>query len=66
MPLNSPETGGRFRVWLSSVASANENGGTEAAVVVNELLWDRKVEGGFPELKVLVRDLIHARHWGAN
>ncbi|EIW66345.1 hypothetical protein TREMEDRAFT_35212 [Tremella mesenterica DSM 1558] len=48
IPLNSPETGGRFRVWLEL------NGGIE-------LVWDRKTEGGFPELKVLkqrMRDII--------
>lgn len=41
-PLNADETAGRFRVWL---------------YLANEppiLLWDRKVEGGFPELKILV------------
>ncbi len=42
IPLNSDETAGRFRVWLSR--------GTEPA----QLMWDRKVEGGFPELKLLV------------
>jgi len=48
VPLNSPETGGRFRVWLT----------LEQDTV---LLWDRKSEGGFPELKNLkqrVRDKI--------
>ena len=42
LPLNSEETGGRFRVWLS------------LADRPPLLMWDRKVEGGFPELKVLV------------
>lgn len=42
IPRNSDETAGRFRVWLS-VGSQPPH-----------LLWDRKVEGGFPELKVLV------------
>ncbi|KAG7448979.1 uncharacterized protein BT62DRAFT_928982 [Guyanagaster necrorhizus] len=48
-PLNSDETAGRFRVWI---------------IVENEsphLLWDRKIEGGFPELKALkqrVRDRV--------
>ncbi|GLB33598.1 putative rdx family protein [Lyophyllum shimeji] len=49
VPRNSEETAGRFRVWLS-VASQPPR-----------LLWDRKLEGGFPELKVLkqrVRDHI--------
>ncbi len=41
-PLNSDETAGRFRVWITV--------GTESP----HLLWDRKVEGGFPELKALV------------
>ncbi|KZT12968.1 uncharacterized protein LAESUDRAFT_719269 [Laetiporus sulphureus 93-53] len=49
VPLNSEETGGRFRVWL----------------ILDDqppiLVWDRKDEGGFPELKVLkqrIRDRI--------
>jgi predicted Rdx family selenoprotein len=42
LPLNSDETAGRFRVWLYLSADPPI------------LLWDRKVEGGFPELKVLV------------
>ncbi|KAI0786349.1 Rdx family-domain-containing protein [Abortiporus biennis] len=48
-PLNSDETAGRFRVWLFIH-------GREPI-----LCWDRKVEGGFPELKVLkqrIRDKI--------
>lgn len=43
IPLNADDTAGRFRVWLSLAPDAIE------------LIWDRKVEGGFPELKVLVR-----------
>ena len=42
VPRNSEETAGRFRVWLSV--------GFQPPV----LLWDRKIENGFPELKVLV------------
>lgn len=42
LPLNSEETGGRFRVWLTLSEQPPQ------------LVWDRKVEGGFPELKVLV------------
>lgn len=42
LPLNSDETSGRFRVWLYL---------SDQPPI---LLWDRKVEGGFPELKVLV------------
>ena len=42
LPLNSEETGGRFRVWVFL------DGKPPA------LVWDRKVEGGFPELKLLV------------
>ncbi|KAH7887934.1 Rdx family-domain-containing protein [Phlebopus sp. FC_14] len=49
MPLNADDTAGRFRVWLNL-----DNGPAQ-------LMWDRKVEGGFPELKILkqrIRDRI--------
>ncbi|KZT72618.1 hypothetical protein DAEQUDRAFT_762894 [Daedalea quercina L-15889] len=49
LPLNSEETGGRFRVWLFLDGQPPS------------LVWDRKIEGGFPELKVLkqrIRDRI--------
>ena len=42
VPLNSDDTTGRFRVWLEV--------GDGSPI----LIWDRKVNGGFPELKVLV------------
>ncbi|KAF9046044.1 hypothetical protein BDZ89DRAFT_942247, partial [Hymenopellis radicata] len=48
-PLNTEETAGRFRVWISVGRNTPH------------LLWDRKVEGGFPELKALkqrLRDVI--------
>ncbi|KAF5393971.1 hypothetical protein D9757_000203 [Collybiopsis confluens] len=44
IPQNSDETAGRFRVWLTIAGSDITN---------PHLVWDRKVEGGFPELKVL-------------
>ncbi|KAK1925161.1 Rdx family-domain-containing protein [Papiliotrema laurentii] len=47
-PLTSPETGGRFRVWVYLDDRV-------------ELVWDRKTEGGFPELKILkqrIRNLL--------
>ncbi|WVF71889.1 hypothetical protein IAT40_006699 [Kwoniella sp. CBS 6097] len=50
IPLNAPETGGRFRVWVDKGDGAGE-----------QLAWDRKTEGGFPELKVLkqrIRNII--------
>ncbi|TEB35446.1 hypothetical protein FA13DRAFT_1811155 [Coprinellus micaceus] len=50
IPLNAEDTAGRFRVWLSIPGQAQPI-----------LAWDRKVEGGFPELKVLkqrIRDHI--------
>ena len=50
IPLNADDTAGRFRVWLSGT-------GSDAPLLV----WDRKVEGGFPELKVLV-SLVHELH----
>lgn len=43
IPLKSEDTAGRFRVWL--FLSAHES---------PILIWDRKIEGGFPELKALV------------
>ncbi|KAG7096635.1 hypothetical protein E1B28_004052 [Marasmius oreades] len=52
VPRISDETAGRFRVWLSMP-------GTEQSQPI--LVWDRKVEGGFPELKVLkqrIRDRV--------
>jgi predicted Rdx family selenoprotein len=48
VPYDSAETGGRFRVWL-----AVERNSTP------ELIWDRKTQGGFPELKDLVNIYIH-------
>lgn len=45
IPRTAPETGGRFRVWLYG------SPGQEEAI---SLLWDRKIKGGFPELKELV------------
>ncbi|KAI0721852.1 hypothetical protein C8T65DRAFT_629396, partial [Cerioporus squamosus] len=39
MPLNAEDTAGRFRVWLFLDGKPPV------------LVWDRKVEGGFPELK---------------
>ncbi|KAF6762768.1 Rdx family-domain-containing protein [Ephemerocybe angulata] len=50
LPQNTEDTAGRFRVWLSL-----------PAVEEPILVWDRKTEGGFPELKVLkqrIRDHI--------
>ena len=43
VPLDSDDAVGRFRVWLT----VNEDGPPI-------LVWDRKVEGQFPELKHLV------------
>ncbi|KAF7302458.1 hypothetical protein HMN09_00879900 [Mycena chlorophos] len=50
IPRNSDETAGRFRVWVK-----------ERGAQTPQLAWDRKTEGGFPELKVLkqrIRDVI--------
>jgi predicted Rdx family selenoprotein len=47
IPLDSEETGGRFRVWLYQPSD-------DAATPAVKLVWDRKIEGGFPELKELV------------
>ncbi|GAA5957632.1 hypothetical protein JCM21900_000774 [Sporobolomyces salmonicolor] len=66
VPRNSPETGGRFRVWLLREKGARGIETTECGEVPAswkgwELCWDRKIEGGFPEMKQLkqrIRDLI--------
>jgi predicted Rdx family selenoprotein len=44
IPLNAEDTTGRFRVWLATGEGLRP-----------VLVWDRKVEGKFPELKELVR-----------
>ncbi|UZJ56115.1 hypothetical protein CBS101457_005435 [Exobasidium rhododendri] len=72
IPCNAPETGGRFRVWLRKErrtgSSDNESRESRAqkygdgSVV---LLWDRKIQAGFPELKELkqlIRDEIAPSH----
>lgn len=49
IPLTADDTAGRFRVWLKVEDD------------MPRLMWDRKVEGGFPELKVLkqrIRDYV--------
>ncbi|GAA5844586.1 hypothetical protein JCM3766R1_002669 [Sporobolomyces carnicolor] len=54
VPRNAPETGGRFRVWLMRPRP-------DSALRGWELVWDRKIEGGFPEMKALkqrIRNLI--------
>ncbi|KAG9009815.1 riboflavin kinase [Tulasnella sp. JGI-2019a] len=66
IPLRAPETSGRFRVWLywkqavggGAVTETSSNTVAEGKSmtpnnVAEELLWDRKTEGGFPELKIL-------------
>ncbi|KAI9637811.1 Rdx family-domain-containing protein [Dioszegia hungarica] len=63
IPLKAEETGGRFRVWLDLGDRV-------------EMVWDRKTEGGFPELKILkqkIRNLVspdmglgHSDKAGAN
>ncbi|GAA5899522.1 SelT/SelW/SelH family protein [Sporobolomyces salmoneus] len=73
IPRNSPETGGRFRVWLlrprtptpTATATGSLEEGKDDEKEKNwrgwELVWDRKIEGGFPEMKVLkqrIRNLI--------
>ncbi|KAL9712465.1 hypothetical protein Ac2012v2_003703 [Leucoagaricus gongylophorus] len=48
LPRNAEDTAGIFRVWLTTRDE-------------QKLVWDRKTEGGFPELKVLkqrIRDAI--------
>jgi len=66
IPLNSPETAGRFRVWLQHTlpdadSGGEPNGGKGSQEITTTLLHDRKIQGGFPELKQLkqrIRDII--------
>ncbi|KAL4402683.1 hypothetical protein ACI68E_000455 [Malassezia pachydermatis] len=48
LPCATPETSGRFRVWVAM--SSQSDTGSDI-----HLLWDRKKQGGFPELAELVR-----------
>ncbi|EPQ27777.1 uncharacterized protein PFL1_04522 [Pseudozyma flocculosa PF-1] len=70
LPRTSQETGGRFRIWInlppspplpsSTTTTVTEEKGREGAVKW-DLIWDRKTDGGFPELrklKQLIRDRI--------
>jgi predicted Rdx family selenoprotein len=60
LPRSAPETGGRFRVWLYKSLPPTPIPGTEHWEGA-ELVWDRKIEGGFPEMKELkqrIRTLI--------
>lgn len=61
VPRNAPETGGRFRVWLLLGDSAADVQGPYPTGSKGkerwrgwELVWDRKIEGRFPEMKELV------------
>lgn len=57
-----PSTGGTFVVTIDHDASAASGSAPESASgTVTKVLWDRKVDGGFPETKELkrrVRDVI--------
>lgn len=61
LPRSAPETGGRFRVWLYRAKTENSAQGGEVFESWDgaELVWDRKLEGGFPEMKELVRYIPH-------
>ncbi|KAM0753394.1 hypothetical protein T439DRAFT_324034 [Meredithblackwellia eburnea MCA 4105] len=68
LPRSAPETAGRFRVWLyryRTIEQEFEESVGKESWDGAELVWDRKVEGGFPELKVLkqrIRNLIAPGH----
>jgi len=50
IPLEAEDTAGRFRIWLQCNPQDSPL-----------LIWDRKQEGGFPELKVVkqkIRDIL--------
>lgn len=48
----SVENAGRFRVWVDHVPQSGVNTGQEVKAYPNGwyLVWDRKIEGGFPEV----------------
>jgi selT/selW/selH-like putative selenoprotein len=72
IPCNAPETGGRFRVWLQKEPASDSSEDSRQASQLQAfedgavvLLWDRKIKGGFPELKELkqlIRDEIAPAH----
>ncbi|KAI9735308.1 MAG: hypothetical protein M1818_006502 [Claussenomyces sp. TS43310] len=58
-----PSTGGTFvvEIFYSPVDPVSSGSGEDEILVQRHVLWDRKVEGGFPETKELkrrVRDVI--------
>lgn len=56
VPRSAPDTAGRFRVWLyrsRTIEEEFEQTEGKEAWGSGELVWDRKVEGSFPELKIL-------------
>ncbi|KAG8830340.1 hypothetical protein FRC17_005026 [Serendipita sp. 399] len=55
VPVAAPEPAGRFRIWLLDVSQDSK------VQVGSTLLWDRKIEDGFPDLKEVkqrVRDKV--------
>lgn len=52
VPRTAEDTGGRFRVWLYREADVVGERGERCKGA--ELVWDRKIEGRFPEMKELV------------
>lgn len=50
IPRISDSTAGRFRIWLNYDDHST-----------NKLLWDRKVEGKFPEAKEIVSCILNMR-----
>ncbi|GAQ11268.1 hypothetical protein ALT_8589 [Aspergillus lentulus] len=49
-----PCTGGTFVVSITAVSASASASGAEGETEVKEsVLWDRRVDGGFPEVKVL-------------
>lgn len=59
LPMTKDETAGRFRVWIygqKGPAGATSTGPQSSVKGARALcVYDRKIKGGFPELKELVR-----------
>lgn len=65
VPCTTVETSGRFRVWLylnrsieQEFLDTAQSNGKKDLWDGAELVWDRKIEGGFPEMKELVGPIL--------
>lgn len=55
LPMVEDATAGRFRVWVLHTPAPSNTSVQPPPCAQADLVWDRKIESGFPELKGLVR-----------